>query len=258
MLASGKSGILTARDQKIFADLYLAPCQTTEQIALAHFRTKDGEVSEGAAERRLYRLAGKGYLETRSIDTPQGNRIKVWVLTEEAWYAEHRDLVADTDGGMVIPRPGRLEHFIATNDLYAATSNDLRKHFGEPAPEDPEGWNWRHEYLCEHEATVGSQHRKVKPDAEVSILDTTLYVETQTDRSHKSTTVMENKVEGYGSYFNYVLKQEEDKNQLLVITNEPWIKRAVEKKGEQLGIMVVAGVLDEVSRHVEMTALRLS
>lgn len=259
MVAVGNKGTTNQRDQRIITDLYLAPCLLTEQVAKLHFRA-DGEPSCRAAERKLYRLAAKDRVGSSSVDTPEGNRRKVWTLDKELWHAEHRDIAdgSQRSAAMVAPRPGRLEHFITANDLYTESAPTLREYFGEPGGDGTDGWTWRHEYKCEHTVSLGGVDKKVKPDGELTILDTTMYLETQTTRSHATVERMKDKVEAYAMYFKHVLNDNDDLHQLLVLTDESEIASSVEAKGRDLGVMVVGGKLEKLAEHIRGTALRLS
>lgn len=266
MLVMGKKGTLTQRDEKILTDLYLTSCLTTEQIATMHFKLEDPKSgapapSAGAAERRLYRIAQKGYITPRCVDTPEGFRRKVWELTLDAWLREHRNLTggAAREVDVITPKPGRLEHFIATNDLYAECAPLMRTYLGEPDAEEGEGWWWSHEYKREYRVTLGGDQRKLKPDAEISMLDTTLYLETQTKRSKASAERMRNKIVAYSNYFTYTLGDKgSQSNQVLVLTGEPRVADAVNARARELGVMVVSGGLEAIAHHVYQTALRLS
>lgn len=258
MTTIGRKGVINERDARIFTDLYLTSCLSTEQAARLHFSNDKGEPSPSAAERKLYRMLHREWVESHSVNTPQGNRWKVWTLTRDAWRREHRDLTRgpEREPDVLVPRPGHLEHYISTNDLYARAAPLLRHYLGEPDARDGEGWRWRNEYRCEHEVSLGSGERKIEPDAELALLGETLYLENQTHRSHASTERMTQKVEDYAVFFRHVLKDPEN-NQLLVLTGESAIVRAVEARGEELGILVTAGIAQKLAEHVEQTAMRL-
>ncbi len=200
----------------------------------------------------------KEWVESHSINTPQGNRWKLWALTRDAWRREHRDLTRgpQREPDVLVSRPGHLEHYIATNDLYARAAPLLRNYLYEPDAGAGECWTWRNEYRCQHEVSLGSSERKIEPDAEVAILGETLYVENQTHHSRATPQRMTSKVEDYAMFFRHVLKDPEN-NQLLVLTGESPIVRAVEEKGNELGI-VVAGGAQKLAEHIDQTAMRLS
>lgn len=260
MLASGRSGTLTARDEQILTDLYLTSYLTTGQIASMHFDSGSGP-SEAAAYRRLYRIAPKGHLFAQTITTPEGGTHKVWCLTEEGFEREHRHLsggIRPEKEALLTPKSGRLEHFLSTCEVYCRAAPMLRRYLGEPDLDEEEGWSWRHEYRCGHQVTLGDRERRVKPDGEAVILGTTLYLESQTKRSHASAERMVEKVDAYAMFFKHVLKDREDRHQLLVLTGESAVARAVEEKGNELGILVVGGNLEKLVEHMEDTTYRLS
>lgn len=247
----------TARDAGIFTDLYFASCLSTEQLARLHF-ADGGRPSVSAAERRLYRLARKGCVEPRSVDTPQGNRRKVWMLTIAYWLREHHRLAgsrrlgeggteparaAERGGGPPKPAAGRLEHLLSTNELYVETAPLLRRWLGGPGTEA--GWSWR------------GERRALKADAELEVPGLTFYVRNQTHRRHATPRTTAPMIEDYALLFGQRRVDAWHGRELLVLTLCRRLTRSIHQEGRRLGVEVRAGNVGELAARVNTMILRV-
>ena len=252
VIAAGRKGTTTNRDQRIFESLFFCRYLSTKQITHLFFgsgsraRTRLGELEEKGYITRhaMYVRAPKNWEDRGGLET-------IWYLTKPGF-----DSVATTHGFTETYASKRLlderiAHYILTNEVYVAVKEVLDEVL-EPYPE----WEWRHEtrvlYSGEY-VNVPYQH---KPDAHIVFRGHTFILERQTTESKVGPSKIYERVEEHKRYVELKLKTPAEVLYAFD-TDQSHLIEVAERAGEQYGIRVVAGDVARIADYLENNAVRL-
>lgn len=257
MLVSKTTAHLKPRDEALLADLYLTRYLTPSQIATMYFMVEDKEThkqkpSPSAADRRMYRLCKSGWVTNHTeLKSTNGKNYKLWVLSSDAFEREREALADDPEmKPPANPKLGRLDHLVAINDLYVKASFSMRNLIGEPDADGSSTWTWRYEGKVPREITSSRDAQKLRPDAEIKIGDTLFFVEYQTRESHATVSKMQEKAVNYSEYVHYVLREDPQKAQLLLVTDQQAIAHGTLEKAKEHGLVAAAGDVEHINQHI--------
>jgi hypothetical protein len=222
-----------------------------------YFMVEDKEThqrkpSASAADRRLYRLSKSGWVTNHTeLKSTNGKNHKLWVLSPEAFEREQEALGDDTTIKLPAnPKLGRLDHLVAINDLYVQASFSMRNLIGEPDADGSTTWTWRYEGKHPREITSSRDPQKLRPDAEIKIGDALFFIEYQTRESHATVSKMQDKVINYAEYVQYVLREDPEKAQLLLVTDQQVIAEGTLEKAKEHGLVAAAGDVAHINKHI--------
>ncbi len=251
VLAPGRKGTTTPRDQRIFEALFFCRYLSTKQIAELFFG------SESRARARLSELEMKRYISRRSMYVRLPASMEDRVAVETVWYLtkEAFDAVATTHGHDEKYTPKQLlddkaRHYVRAAEVYVATKDRLDFHLG-PHP----AWEWRHEkrveYVGEYE-NVTYYHR---PDAHVLIEDHTYILERQTPESKVGRKKVDKKIADHKLYVDLKL---DSPAEVLFACEDKAIAQAAERAGRKYGLRVVGKHVEGIADYLYNSAVRLS
>ena len=235
-LASGKKGTITHRDNELFDYLFFCNVLTEAQIADALFD------SRSCAHKRLYKLKEKGYLENDRFHPAPMH----WYLSKaaRARQAGYLGLTGVASEGQEVG-PGRMEHYLDTNDLFVRIKQPLDEILGPYYPE----WEWLSERRAYESFTYGSAEYRHQPDAQVRFSNRIFIVERQTDRARMGTTRLSRRIEDHRVYINY-FKQMPDSIDVVFACDKPADAAAAERIGNDIGVHVVADTVGEIAAYI--------
>ena len=251
-LATGRSGTITERDREILMDLFFCRYMSTKQLEYLFFP------SASKARTRLAKLAKKGYITNRTMYilepkdwhdrvSPQG----VWHLTKAGFDSITESLGIEETYASKPLLPKEARHYVRAAEVYVAAKHIL----DEELDSYPE-WEWLHEkrvlYSGEY-ANVPYQH---KPDAHVVFRGHTFILERQTTESKIGPKKIYKKVEDHKRYVE--LKLRAPAEVLFAFDAEgSHLVDAAKRAGEQHGIRVVAGEVEQIAHYLYNSAVRL-
>ena len=251
-LATGRSGTITERDREILMDLFFCRYMSTKQLEYLFFP------SASKARTRLAKLAKKGYITNRTMYilepknwhdrvSPQG----VWHLTKAGFDSITESLGVEETYASKPLLPKEARHYVRAAEVYTAAKHILDEEL-DPYPE----WEWLHEkrvlYSGEY-ANVPYQH---KPDAHVVFRGHTFILERQTAESKIGPKKIYKKVEDHKRYVE--LKLRAPAEVLFAFDAEgSHLVDAAKRAGEQYGIRVVAGEVEQIADYLYNSAVRL-
>lgn len=252
VIAPGRKGTTTTRDQRIFESLFFCRYLSTKQITSLFFG------SGSRARTRLGELEDKGYITRRAMYVrdpknweDRGGLETIWYLSKPGF-----DSVAATHGYEETYTTKQLldenaSHYILANEVYVVAKEALDDVL-DPYPE----WEWRHEarvlYSGEY-ANVPYQH---KPDAHIVFRGHTFILERQTAESKIGPKKIYERVEDHKRYVELKLKAPAEVLYAFD-TDHSHLIEVAERAGEQYGIRVVAGDVARVANYLENNAVRL-
>lgn len=240
-LKTGRAGMITPRDEKIFTDLYLCRFLSTRQIAALRFPTIE------SARIRLYALMRKGWI-TNQI---QGPKEILWRLTAPGFEHVRTSLDRKKE-----PAPGffsgpKVCHYCETNDVYCELAPRLEHILG-----NYPGWEWRNESRAFHRYELGGERHAHQPDAEILLPDAFFFVERQSDRARYSREIISGKVAAYRVYVEHVLRPEPKRAEILFACDLDRERHAAVEAGNALGVDVVASSVRGIAAYLEKVALQ--
>lgn len=210
--------------------------------------------SVGSAERRLRKLKGEKILLRRRHRTKFG-ATGLWMLSKGAFRREVRDL-----GRHEEPYPGwpkhRLQHLLDTNDVYFQLASELDAILGPCHGLDP-AWQWLDERRAYERYSVSweTRPRYHQPDAEIRFLGRVFILERQTERARETQEAMRDKVQRHEARAEYLGIG--DRTQILFACDTLRDIGYAQKAGEECGLPVIAGSVEEVVSYLADEALRI-
>lgn len=157
--------------------------------------------SDSYARDRLYSLRKVGYVERLPSRFGRGGG-KLWILTRREFFRELRWSRLYYEESYP-DLPTRLEHMVATNDIYVGVADELEYRFGD----ENVGWRWKHEARAYDRFEVGSESFVHQPDAELSFGERVFYVERQTGKSRKAPAEFYRRMRHYAARERYLTRK---------------------------------------------------
>lgn len=249
---NGKRGTINDRDREILLALFFCRYLSTKQIHHLFFG------SAGRARARLAELQKKEYIKARSMYivepknwddrvSPQG----VWHLTKAGFDSVTESLRIEQTYAAKQLQPKEARHYVRAAEVYATVKNILDEEL-DPYPE----WEWLHEkrvlYSGEY-ANVPYQH---KPDAHIVFRGHTFILERQTAESKIGPKKLYKKVEDHKRYVELKLRAPAE----VLFAFDPanlHLVDAAKRAGEQHGIRVFAGEVEQIADYLHNSAVRL-
>ena len=220
----GRAGVITPRDWLVATHVYNCDVMSTAQIARAVFhdgydtasrRVIPGANPEGsltAAQRRLYKLREKAFIEPESQPGFPHGYTTLWRLTPQTFAA-----LREPGSNHKLPRPmspANTLHHLAVTELYARLIGRL--HRGGVSP----GLSWSSERqgpVREYRKNGGGAEAslgRIKPDATIRIgsgIGSELYfLEVQRAASREPAERLARRVAAYANYLSQAPDDEQD------------------------------------------------
>lgn len=254
----GRAGVITPRDWLVATHLYNCDVMGTAQIARAVFH--DGydsvarqvipganpEGSLSAAQRRLYKLREKAFVEPESQPGFPVGYTTLWRLTPQTFAA-----LREPGSRHKLPRPmspANTLHHLAVTELYARLVGRL--HRGGFSPD----LNWSSERqgpVREYrkngggagaEASLG----RIKPDATIRIGSELYFLEVQRAASREPAERLARRVGAYASYLSQAPDDERDAAILFACETERDADAIYRARDSHPGLYLVAGTTSEI------------
>lgn len=206
------------------------------------------------AKKQLYALGKVGYLERVAPEfrTSEG---KLWMLTRREFFRELKGSRLYYDESYP-DLPSRLEHTIATNDIYVGARDELEYRFGD----EDVGWKWKHEARAFDRFEVGSGSFVHRPDAELSFGERVFYIERQTHKAKQAPAEFHERMRRYAARERYLAQRSLTPEVLWACDTERDMRHA-STASERHGVRAVCGSPEEivgfVVRSVSEEASRL-
>lgn len=238
----GRSMVITSRDEAIFAQLFFAPLQTTEQLRYGNFPSVE------ACKERLYKVRRK----TRLIDcwTPWSG-YTVWSLSRRGWKREAEGFDREGDRFRDWPTKRKIRHFVDTNNLYVRAAPKLEKLLGD----HPE-WVWLDERRSFCRYPVPGRPKSLashSPDAEIRFGDYLFFVECQTSRAREAYTSFDDRCRRYRRYLDY-LGRDESKTILLYVCDTERDMEYAKQAAMDHRVPHWTGTVGSIARFLQQTA----
>lgn len=209
--------------------------------------------SDSYARDRLYNLRKVGYVERKTPQFRKGDG-KLWILTRREFFRELKWSRVYYDESYP-ELPSRLEHTVATNDIYVGARDELEYRFGD----EDLGWKWKHEARAFDRFEVGSHSFVHQPDAELSFGERVFYIERQTEKSRQAPAEFHERMRRYTARERYLAHKDVIPEVLWACDTERdmrYARTAAERHGaravcgspEEIVAYVVRSVAEEASR----------
>ncbi|AHY48164.1 Hypothetical Protein RradSPS_2881 (plasmid) [Rubrobacter radiotolerans] len=175
------------RDQRALTALFSTTVLLTKQLEEIVYD------SYSHARKQLYAMGKSGYLE-RIVPEFRTSEGKLWILTKRAFFRELRGSKLYYDESYP-ELPRRLEHVVATNDVYVGVRDELEHRFGD----EEAGWHWKHEGRAFDRFEMGSRRYVHQPDAELCFGERVLYIERETGRAREAPSRFNERTKSYAA-----------------------------------------------------------
>ncbi len=225
------------RDQRALTALFSTTVLLTKQLEHVAY------ASYSHARKQLYALGKVGYLERVAPEfrTSEG---KLWMLSRREFFRELRGSRLYYDESYP-DLPSRLEHTVATNDIYVGSRDELEYRFGD----EDVGWKWKHEARAFDRFEAGSGSFVHQPDAELSFGERVFYIERQTEKSKKAPTEFHERMRRYAARERYLAQRSLTPEVLWACDTERDMRHA-STASERHGVRAVCGNSEEITDYV--------